>query len=171
MCYICGMEKNRFIIVKESELREMVRQILNEMAMNRTDYIQRVLALLPQITQNWCLCTYAKEHLDIPNYARLLEHWATELTAHLENLQSIVLKSGNKTRATRYALIEAEDLDSKLSNIILKLKHKLPKEGISDQRVIADLAQRFQKKLPALSMLISGTEWSVSDYIDREFFS
>lgn len=153
----------------ETLIYESVKKALNEMAMNRSDYIQRVLALLPQIAQNWCLCYYAKKS-DIDQYKQLLEHWSTELKAQ-ENLEGIKLKNGNKLRVTNYALIEAEDLDSNINNILNKIKYKFKAEHIENDIFIMDCAINFQNELTFLAQLISNDlELSASEYVDAFFF-
>lgn len=152
-------------------IKESLKELLNEMAMNRSDYIQRVLALLPQITQNWCLCYYVNYLSDNPHHRTLLEHWGNELISYLENLESIKLKNGNKKKTTDYALIQAEDLDTNLNNILNKIKYKFKKENITDNTIIEECAIQFQKELYILSDIISNqSDMTASEYVDEKFF-
>ena len=151
-------------------IKESIKEVLNEMAMKRSDYIQRVLSLLPQIAQNWCLCYYAK-NCDNPYHQQLLQHWSTELISYLENLEGITLKNGSKFKTTNYALIEAEDLDNNINNIINKIKYKFKSESINDPDVINVCASSFQNELATLSQIISNeSDITSSEYVDEKFF-
>lgn len=152
-------------------IKESIREVLNEMAMSRSDYIQRVLALLPQIAQNWCLCYFACNLSDNPQHKALLQHWATELKSLLENLEDIKLKNGDKKKTTDYALINAEDLNTNINNIVNKIKYVFQKENINDNEIIENCAMCFQNELFILSDIISNqSDFTASEYVDDKYW-
>ena len=86
---------------------ETVHQIV-EMALKKAKYQDRVADLLPQIAQNWCLCTYCKVYdPDNRNY----RGWRKELIAHIGTLNSLPVK-GDKEAWTREEVIKTSEYNN-----------------------------------------------------------
>lgn len=86
---------------------ERIHRII-EMALKKAKYQDRVADLLPQIAQNWCLCTYCKVYdPDNRNY----RGWRKELIAHLGTLKSIPVK-GDKEKWTREEVIKTSEYNN-----------------------------------------------------------
>lgn len=86
---------------------ESIHRII-EMALKKAKYQDRVADLLPQIAQNWCLCTYCKVYdPDNRNY----RGWRKELIAHIGTLNSLPVK-GDKEKWTREEVINTSEYNN-----------------------------------------------------------
>lgn len=86
---------------------ERIHRII-EMALKKAKYQDRVADLLPQIAQNWCLCTYCRMYdPENINY----RGWRKELIAHIGMLKSIPVK-GDKEKWTRDEVINTSEYNN-----------------------------------------------------------
>ena len=96
------IRKNKRMLRSES-----IHRII-EMALKKAKYQDRVADLLPQIAQNWCLCTYCKVYdPDNRNY----RGWRKELIAHIGTLNSLPVK-GDKEKWTREEVINTNEYNN-----------------------------------------------------------
>ena len=96
------IRKNKRMLRSES-----IHRII-EMALKKAKYQDRVADLLPQIAQNWCLCTYCKVYdPDNRNY----RGWRKELIAHIGTLNSLPVKS-DKEKWTREEVINTNEYNN-----------------------------------------------------------
>lgn len=96
------IRKNKRMLRSES-----IHRII-EMALKKAKYQDRVADLLPQIAQNWCLCTYCKVYdPDNRNY----RGWRKELIAHIGTLNSLPVK-GDKEKWTREEVINTSEYNN-----------------------------------------------------------
>lgn len=93
---------------KKRMLRSERIQRIIEMALKKAKYQDRVADLLPQIAQNWCLCTYCKVYdQDNRNY----RGWRKELIVHIGTLNSLLVK-GDKAEWTREEVIKTSEYNN-----------------------------------------------------------
>lgn len=96
------IRKNKRMLRSES-----IHRII-EMALKKAKYQDRVADLLPQIAQNWCLCTYCKVYdPDNRNY----RGWRKELISHIGTLNSLPVK-GDKEKWTREEVINTSEYNN-----------------------------------------------------------
>lgn len=135
-----------------------------EMANSREKYIDLVRGLADQIVQNWCLVKYCNLY-DEENIYRL--HWSKELIAHIGKLQRQKLKGNvDKTRATRVALIDQEEMND-TSIVELAILSKFEDEGIEIDLSI--ISNEFIKRLDEIVYIISkGTPDELKEYVYKK---
>jgi hypothetical protein len=97
---------------------------LFEMAYTREKYMLRLFNLKTQIIENWCLIHYCS----LTNRTETKKHWGDELSAHIDNLRDMTIKTSKK-RATEQEYLDNLELDNpiKIKHII---KNKFKKENI-----------------------------------------
>ena len=136
---------------------------LFEMALDRSNYCDKLFFSRIQIVQNWCLIKYCNM-FDEENYNRL--HWSKELEAQLVSLQKIKLKSGDKLRATYIELIDKAELDDEdMVESICKDKWKrenLPTESLKI------ISKEFIKELPNICKYICDPKFDIYNYSYNE---
>lgn len=143
----------------------LIRKIMFEMALEKSKYQSRVVDLMPQIVQNWCLCEYCKRY-DPTN--RNYRGWRKELIAHIGNLNAIPVK-GDKYKWTYDAVVKCYEFNN--INVIRSVcEYKLDDEEeinfTSDIR--NELYKSFSDNVDHIVELIAGKD-SVSQRI-REIF-
>lgn len=140
-------------------LESISNSYLFEMAYDRKKYCDLITYLHKQIVQNWCLVKYCNLY-DEENYNRL--HWSKELISHLENLQDIKLKAGDKLKATEMELIEYNELDD-YEMVMRKCKSKWVDERLPLNKLEL-VAKEFTKELPNLCKHICDPKFDMVDY-------
>ena len=96
------------LIIGNIVREELQKYVITEMAMSLKDYKNKVESLMQQILENWCLVRYTTITGD---KADLKNHWCLELSAHINNVASMKVKSGDKHKAL-YSLWNMYDWDT-----------------------------------------------------------
>ena len=114
-----------------TEAEEYKRQLLTEMVYERKMFKAIITNLSAQIIQNWCLIRYARlSNMD----DGLINHWKTELTAHINNAASNKIKGNNSFQARVKAINEVWTTEKEYStdaNVInLTINAKFIEEGL-----------------------------------------
>lgn len=168
----------KLIRLTEGDLHDIVRECvykiysslpLYEYAYNRSKFIESVDALMPQIIQNWCLIRYCRI---TKSDDKTINHWKSELTAHLKNLCVMQLKGGNKPSKRLKAVKEAfglMDYFNRPEVIKMLCEDKFIEEGINPntKESIATFEECFGE-LNNIASLIANFKYSkeANDYIN-----
>lgn len=147
------------------------QEVLNEMAMERKEYITFLKGgILKQLIQNWCLVRYCRIEPKFVTTCR--NHWASELRAIAVDLSSYKLCKDNKQRdkkreATRKIIIdyfEYNDIDT-----VTRVIHpKFYDENIRSYEDEQFIAIQFIKELDVIiDMITKGAIDDIDAYIEE----
>ena len=147
------------------------QEVLNEMAMERKEYITFLKGgILKQLIQNWCLVRYCRIEPKFVTTCR--NHWASELRAIAIDLSSYKLCKDNKRRdkkreATRKIIIdyfEYNDIDT-----VTRVIHpKFYDENIRSYEDEQFIAIQFIKELDVIiDMITKGAMDDIDAYIEE----
>lgn len=147
------------------------QEVLNEMAMERKEYITFLKGgILKQLIQNWCLVRYCRIEPKFVTTCR--NHWASELRAIAIDLSSYKLCKDNKQRdkkreATRKIIIdyfEYNDIDT-----VTRVIHpKFYDENIRSYEDEQFIAIQFIKELDVIiDMITKGAIDDIDAYIEE----
>lgn len=143
----------------------LIRKRMFEMALEKSKYQSRVVDLMPQIVQNWCLCEYCKRYDPTNRYYR---GWRKELMAHIGNLNAIPVK-GDKYKWTYDVVVKCYEFNN--INVIRSVcEYKLDDEEEINftSNIRNELYKSFSDNVEHIVELIVGKD-SVSQRI-REIF-
>lgn len=169
--------ENKKITLSESELKyfitntiksvlreELQKYLITEMAMSLSDYKKRVEALMQQILENWCLIRYVSLTGDKEEYKN---HWKTELKAHINNIATIKVKSGNKMNAI-FQLWNMYDWDTDEQTIARRLATKFETENIPTMGpVFAQIVSDFKNETKKIAkVLTSDSNLDTIEYVN-----
>ena len=143
-------------------LEQLSETNIFEMVYDRRRYCDMVFSLHTEIVQNWCLVKYCNLY-DEENYNRL--HWSKELTAHLEKLQDMKLKSGDKLRATKIEFDNAELYDEEV--VFKKCRSKWLDEELPLNK-LNEIAKEFTKEVDRLCDYICNSKIDIRNYSYNE---
>lgn len=101
---------------------------ITEMALDVSDYKNKLLDRAEQIIQNWCLVYYCN-HYDKNNIN--IKHWKTELKAQLSFFYNKKIKVPNRVDKIKDIFINKLELNT-YSGIALMVHDKLKSENISE---------------------------------------
>lgn len=137
---------------------KLVKQKMFEMALEKARYQDRLFSLIPQVIQNWCLCTYCKEYdPENENY----RGWRKELVASLGNLNSIMVK-GDKYKWTYDEIIKNDEFNN-IEVIRRVCEYKLDDEDeikpLQTAKVREKLYQSFADKAEFIVSILSGKDF------------
>lgn len=147
------------------------QEVLNEMAMERKEYITFLKGgILKQLIQNWCLVRYCRIEPKFVTTCR--NHWASELRAIAIELSSYKVCKDNKSRdkkreATRKIIIdyfEYNDIDT-----VTRVIHpKFYDENIRSYEDEQFIASQFIKELDVIiDMITKGAMDDIDAYIEE----
>ena len=147
------------------------QEVLNEMAMERKEYITFLKGgILKQLVQNWCLVRYCRIEPKFVTTCR--NHWASELRAIAVEISSYKLCKDNKQRdkkreATRKIIIdyfEYNDIDT-----VTRVIHpKFYDENIRSYEDEQFIAIQFIKELDVIiDMITKGAMDDIDAYIEE----
>lgn len=124
-------EKKLHTILSENicaVLEENKRGMLNEMALPRKDYKDKVDSLIPQILENWCLVRYCT----ITGRTEYKIHWSDELRGHLLTISRFSIKGNDSIESRRKVLQEiwSENDYNQTQFLNMTVVNKFLKEGI-----------------------------------------
>lgn len=110
-----------------TEAEECKKNIFNEMAYERNMFKAILTNLSVQIIQNWCLIRFARlNNLD----EGLVNHWKSELVAHINNAASNKIKENNsfqsRAKAIREVWVDEKEyaIDSNVIKLTIHAKFK-----------------------------------------------
>lgn len=109
-------------------LEENKRGSLNEMALPRKSYKEKVDSLIPQILENWCLVHYCT----IIGRTEYKIHWSDELRGHLLTISRFSIKGNDSVESRMKVLQELwEENDyNQVQFLNMTVASKFIKEGI-----------------------------------------
>ena len=124
-------EKKLHTILSEeirAVLEENKRGMLNEMALPRKNYKDKVDSLIPQILENWCLVHYCS----IIGRTEYKTHWSDELRGHLLTASRFSIKESDSMESRMKVLQElwSENDYSQVQFLNMTVVNKFIKEGI-----------------------------------------
>ncbi|MCQ2199435.1 MAG: hypothetical protein MJZ19_06920 [Paludibacteraceae bacterium] len=124
-------EKKLHTILSEkirAVLEENKRGMLNEMALPRKDYKDKVDSLIPQILENWCLVRYCS----ITDRTEYKIHWSDELRGHLLTVSRFSIKGNDSIESRKKVLQEiwTENDYNQAQFLNMTVVNKFIKEGI-----------------------------------------
>ena len=142
------------------------RILVNEMAFPKTVYERKVLGLGVQLVDNWCLCKWCQLYSqDNVNFV----HWATELIAHLGNIQSWDIKGKvDKRKTLERLLVEYCDY-GKPEKIASIIRSKFNDEHIMDENQRASVAVEFANNISKIIDVLSDSSIDVRVYVRETF--
>lgn len=113
-------------IFKENKYKD-----LNEMAVSRQDFIEKVYDQMQQILENWALLRYYSNN-SYKTYSRDINHWKSELSAQINKIVSIDLKNNSKDKRIKaiYDIFEKYPQFSDVETIKKILAKKFVVENI-----------------------------------------
>ena len=128
-----SLMKRMGLIELEKEVEKILEYrnqgLIIEMALPRKVVKQKIEDIFPQIIQNWCLIHYAQISGEKQS---LVNHWKTELMAHLSNVIAYQIKD-NDSYDSRKKLINKIIIDYEYTDysvIDIKVWVKFKKENI-----------------------------------------
>lgn len=129
-------QKDLYDIIRECVYRIYTKLPLYEYAVHRSDFVNRVSNLLPQILENWCLVHYCT----LVGRTETKEHWKEELRTHMLNVGGLDIKSNNKTNKRLKAIYEGFEIRDMIGDcsekIFLYVEGKFQKENIDPKNEI-----------------------------------
>lgn len=151
------MRKNFLGIIK--------KHLLTEYAIPIKQYKSRIDGLRLQLVENWCLCKYCQLFKpDSENFT----HWINELRAHMDNIKSLNIKSGNKCKILKSMLIDDFDFDDN-GTIYRIIVGKFKREGINDVNVISKITTEFTNNIELFINVLGIDDIITDDYLESEF--
>lgn len=152
-----------------TEAEAYKRQLLTEMAYERKMFKAIITNLSAQIIQNWCLIRYAR----IVNMDDgLINHWKTELMAHLNNAASNKIKGNNSAQARIRAISEVwinekeYSTDANVINLTINAKfieEKLDVNGDAYKQTIQDCTAASNDIIQAIA---SESTEHITEYVN-----
>lgn len=148
------MMKN-IVRLTENELRDIIFEAVSkvysklplyEYAVKRSKFVDNAWNLSHQILENWCLIRYSR----MIGSERDVDHWKDELLAHMNNIGSQEIKSGNDYKLRVKAIKEGfgyGDLFGEADKIERLLQVKFKKEAFGDKDVIYNVISDFNKEI------------------------
>ena len=147
------------------------QEVLNEMAMERKEYITFLKGgILKQLIQNWCLVRYCRIEPKFVTTCR--NHWASELRAIAIDLSSYKLCKDNKRRdkkreATRKIIIDYFEFDD-IDTVTRVIHPKFYDENIRSYEDEQFMAIQFIKELDVIiDMITNGAMDDIDAYIEE----
>ena len=124
-------EKKLHTILSEeirAVLEENKRGMLNEMALPRKNYKDKVDSLIPHILENWCLVHYCS----IIGRTEYKTHWSDELRGHLLTASRFSIKENDSMESRMKVLQDlwSENDYSQVQFLNMTVVNKFIKEGI-----------------------------------------
>lgn len=138
--------------------------IINEMAYNLSDLKTKLDNISDQILQNWCLVKLSDEYPD-KSFAINRHHWATELSAHMNSIVKLRLKSGRKDKAIRSVWIDMLDLNDP-TEVSKAIRSKMNEEGL--QKYVNKISYECADAADEIMRILSGSREDVESYIQGE---
>lgn len=150
--------------VKTVLREELQKYLISEMAMSLSDYKKRVESLMQQILENWCLIRYVSLTGD---KQKNKNHWKTELKAHINNIATIKVKSGNKMNAI-FQLWNMYDWDTDEQVIARRLATKFETENIPiTGPIFAQIVSDFKNETKNIAkILTSDSNLEALEYVN-----
>ena len=152
-----------------TEAEECKKSILNEMGYERKMFKAIITNLSAQIVQNWCLVRFARiNNLD----EGLINHWKSELAAHINNAASNKIKGNNSFQSRVKAISEVwvdekeYATDSNVINLTIHTKFKNENFDVTCdvyQHTIQDCMDESDKLIQAIASENPGT---IEEYIN-----
>ena len=127
---------------------------LFEMAITRSEFINKANSLRPQIFQNWCLVAYARYY-----NKQTIEHWKRELKTYMLNLAKYELKSSNIKDILTKEWIKKLECHKSTKAVYADVWAKLDDEGI-DYDLSITLCNKLNTEMYNLIDLISSGDIS-----------
>lgn len=116
---------------------------MNEMAVPKSEYIDKVDSKSWQIVQHYCLTLYAKERgLDLYN------HWKTELLGHFKSIRRLIPKSGDKRKIAHHEYIDAMELNDP------KCVERAMENKLSEEHIDADFGKYYAQFAENIDLVI-----------------
>lgn len=114
-------------------LEENKRGMLNEMALPRKNYKDKVDSLIPQILENWCLVHYCS----IIGRTEYKIHWSDELRGHLLTASRFSIKGNDSVESRMKVLQElwSENDYNQAQFLNMTVVNKFIKEGIDTSSI------------------------------------
>lgn len=138
---------------------------LNEMAISIKDYKRKVDGLRFQLVENWCLCMWC--HMFNEECENFI-HWADELSAYINALKMVNLKSGDKKKILTKMLVDDYDYDDPLMVFDI-IRDKFTVENIVDTEQLKAVAKSFSVNVGSLVENISNRSIPTLAYIKETF--
>lgn len=141
--------------------------LLEYYALERSDFIDRVSALLSPFTVHWCLIRYAR----IKDQTEYIDHWKNEVSTFMFDMARYQLKKGDKRdkRFKAYQEVFATcDFDTNPDSVLFVCRSKFKKEGINIQdEVVYQVMRAFVDEVPLLmGILANRNPQEIDDYIE-----
>lgn len=143
-------------------LEDVQETKLFEMAISRQRYQEISEGLFAQIAENWILIRYQLRYGTSRN---LITHWSYELMAHLDRVQRLHLKAGDRERALRQVLIDQFEWDDP-ENVFRMVRAKMRQEQIFDNDKIKEVCEEFISEYDYLFEVMTQDEIDVEQYVN-----
>ena len=165
--------KDKYIRLTESELHKIISEEVNrviplilEYAVPRNKFVNDVYDLLQQICENWSLIRYSKL---VGDGNINVNHWKSELKAHLKNIAQTKIKKNNSVTSRMSAIMQAfdwADFDKSTRKISSIISTKFEKEGYSseDKEPFITVCFDFKHEVKTLTLLMANSN---NDDIDE----
>lgn len=145
----------------------IVDSIIYEMAVSKSDFINKVSNLTCQIIENWCLIKLCDLYPDKSFFINR-NHWCTELKSYILNIINTNIKTNNKHKYKyiQHELIDAYELNDK-GNVSRLVRSKFNKEGL--EKYINIIAEECSKSIYDICKILASDNINdIDDYIDGE---
>ena len=166
----------KYIRLTQDELHNIIREeikkvipLILEYAVPRNKFVNDTFDLLQQICENWCLVRYSKLLND--NNINV-NHWKSELKAHLKNVSQTKIKKNNSVSSRMSAIMQAfdwSDLDKSTKQIKRYITSKLENEGYSseEKEPLITVYFDFKHEIKTLAILMANSNHKdIDEYVD-----
>ena len=163
----------KYIRITESQLHKIIMEEVNkviplilEYAVPRNKFVDNVYDLLSQICENWCLIRYSKligdDNINV-------NHWKSELKAHMKNIAQTKIKKNDSTASRMGAISQAfdwSDFDKSERQVQKCIEQKFKDEGyrIDEHEPYVRVWIDFKHEVKTLTMLMANSN---NDDIDE----
>ena len=136
-------------------------------ALERSDFVDKVSALLSPFTIHWCLIRYAR----LKNQTEYIDHWKNEVSTFMFDMARYQLKKGDKRdkrlRAYHEVFVSC-DFDTNPDSVLFVCRSKFKKEGISIQdQTVKQVMQDFVNEVPRIMEILSNRNpQEIDSYIE-----